>query len=77
MDVEKLAEQLYPLIRARLVEELRTNCVHQYVLSSAPRRYYTTHETWFTYEFFCEHCLDVKHKTKVINKAGKVSWRDY
>jgi hypothetical protein len=77
MDPEALAAELFPHLRALLLAALREVCVHQYVLVGSPRRRYSEQETWITYEFFCERCLDVKHKTKRINRAGGVKWCDY
>jgi hypothetical protein len=73
MDPKQLAEELFPHIRALLIEAMKEVCVHQYVMSAYPRRRYTRHEAWITYEFFCEHCLDVKHRTFRYNRRGEVS----
>lgn len=63
MDLRTLAAALYPYLK-ELVEQ--PVCEHQYVLTGTPRRNHQHFETLFTYEFFCERCLDVKVKTKHV-----------
>lgn len=77
MDPKQLAEDLFPHLHALLIEAMQARCVHQYVLAGPPRRRYTTHETWITHEFFCEHCLDVKHRTLRYHRNGDVSVLPY
>jgi hypothetical protein len=74
MDIEELAKQLYPLIRAQLLEEMREEHVHQYVITGGPRRVIERFEDVVIYVFFCEHCLDVKTKIKHIPRHGDSYW---